>query len=130
MVLLDFDLSMKKLFSGAIGVKEDREAIVQSIKMVLLTRKGEKLFDPDYGAGIGDYTEGSISNLDALTISSDIFYALQNELRHIIVVEKNDIIVVANKDKKLYEISIDYKRNDIAEKENVSFSIRSNQSNQ
>ena len=122
----DFDLSMTKLSTGSIGIKEDAEAIMQSIKICLLTRKGEKLFDPDYGAGIGDYTDDSISNLNSLSIASDIFYAIKSELNNLKIVEKNDIKVVAKKKEKRYDIKISYKKNDIAEKETITFALSTN----
>ena len=123
MSFYDFDISMTRLSDGSIGIKSDRLAIVQAIKYVLLTRRGEKLFDPDYGGGIGDYTDGSINILDALAIKDEIYYAIRNELSELIIVNKNDIKVEANEEKIRYDITIYYRKNEISEKELVSFSL-------
>ncbi|MGE0526253.1 MAG: GPW/gp25 family protein [Bdellovibrionales bacterium] len=62
---------MKKDFLG-VGVSRDLEqvsyekAIKESIKIVLLTRRGERVMRPDFGCGINDMVFNSI---DAYTIS-------------------------------------------------------------
>lgn len=128
MGIKDFDISFKRISStGGIGIKDEKEAITQAIRHVLLTRKGEKLFDPNFGGSLGDYTDGSVSKLDSLSIRDDIYYALINDMKDIIIIEKDDITVVANKKMKKYDITIQYRRVD-AEKssQEISFSLNVN----
>jgi len=42
------------------------EDINQQIEMVLLTRKGEKTLDPEYGCGIWDYLDEGITTVPVL----------------------------------------------------------------
>ena len=128
MGIKDFDISFKRISStGGIGIKDDREAITQAIRHVLLTRKGEKLFDPNFGGSLGDYTDGSVSRLDSLSIKDDIYYALINEMKDIIIINKADITVIANKEYNKYDILIEYRRVDTEESsEEISFSLNVN----
>lgn len=124
MGIKDFDISFKRITStGGIGIKDNREAITQAIRHVLLTRKGEKLFDPNFGGSLGDYTDGSVSKLDSLSIKDDIYYALTNEMKDIIIINKSDITVKANKKNNKYDISIDYKKVETEQTETISFSL-------
>jgi len=62
----------EKLFG--IEFSEVIEDINQQIEMVLLTRKGEKVLDPQYGCGIWDYLDEGITIAPLLigTIHKDV----------------------------------------------------------
>ena len=62
----------KKLFGTEFS--EAIEDINQQIEMVLLTRKGEKALDPQYGCGIWDYLDEGITIAPLLigTIHKDV----------------------------------------------------------
>lgn len=121
MGIKDFDISFRKLSTGAIGIKEDRDAITQAIKHVLLTRPGEKLFEFNFGGALADYTDGSVSRLDSLLIKNDIYYALNNELSDIIIVDESNIKVEVDNYNNRYVITIEYKKTEISESDSVSF---------
>ena len=60
----DFDFPFKKHpTTGDVPIKRDVEAVKQSVRNILLTRRGEKFFDPDFG---GSLTEFLFENFDPI----------------------------------------------------------------
>jgi len=60
----DFDFVFKKHPTTAdVPIKRDVEAVKQSVRNILLTRRGEKFFDPDFG---GSLTEFLFDNFDSI----------------------------------------------------------------
>jgi phage baseplate assembly protein W len=58
----DFDFVFQKHpITGDVPIKRDVEAVKQSVRNILLTRRGEKFFDPDFG---GSLTEFLFENFD------------------------------------------------------------------
>ena len=58
----DFDFAFQKHpITGDVPIKRDVEAVKQSVRNILLTRRGEKFFDPDFG---GSLTEFLFENFD------------------------------------------------------------------
>lgn len=51
----DFDINFSKnSFTGDVAIRREANSVKQSIMNLLLTRKGERPFNPSYGVGIGD----------------------------------------------------------------------------
>ncbi len=52
----DFDFVFKKHpVTKDVPVKRDVEAVKQSVRNILLTRRGEKFFDPDFGGSLTEF---------------------------------------------------------------------------
>ena len=52
----DFDFVFKKHpVTGDVPIKRDVQAIKQSVRNILLTRRGEKFFDPDFGGSLTEF---------------------------------------------------------------------------
>ena len=51
---IDIDLN-KNEFIGDISIKKDANSIRQSVMNIILTRKGEKPFNRNFGVGLHDY---------------------------------------------------------------------------
>lgn len=121
----DIDPGFRRLVSlkNGITIKEGIDAISQYIQNIILTQRGEKLFDPDYGTDIADYTEESTNNLNALEIKDIIYNSLSNDLENLIITPQ-DIEVISNNDEEKYDITISYKQSSISEKESISFDIK------
>ena len=52
----DFDFPFKKHpVTKDVPVKRDVEAVKQSVRNILLTRRGEKFFDPDFGGSLTEF---------------------------------------------------------------------------
>jgi len=52
----DFDFMFKKHpVTKDVPIKRDVEAVKQSVRNILLTRRGEKFFDPDFGGSLTEF---------------------------------------------------------------------------
>ena len=75
----DFDFAFKKHpVTKDLPIKRDIEAIKQSVRNILLTRRGEKFFDPDFG---GSLTEFLFENFDPV-IEAEMEMRIINTLRN------------------------------------------------
>jgi len=75
----DFDFPFKKHpVTGDVPIKRDVEAVKQSVRNILLTRRGEKFFDPDFG---GSLTEYLFENFD-IVVESEMEERIVNTLRN------------------------------------------------
>lgn len=75
----DFDFAFKKHpVTKDVPIKRDIEAIKQSVRNILLTRRGEKFFDPDFG---GSLTEFLFENFDPV-IEAEMEMRIINTLRN------------------------------------------------
>ena len=75
----DFDFAFKKHpVTKDVPIKRDVEAIKQSVRNILLTRRGEKFFDPDFG---GSLTEFLFENFDPI-VKAEMEVRITNTLKN------------------------------------------------
>ena len=75
----DFDFPFKKHpVTKDVPIKRDVEAVRQSVRNILLTRRGEKFFDPDFG---GSLTEFLFENFDPI-VEAEMNQRIVNTLRN------------------------------------------------
>ena len=75
----DFDFVFKKHpITGDLPIKRDVEAVKQSVRNILLTRRGEKFFDPDFG---GSLTEFLFENFD-IVVEAEMEERIINTLKN------------------------------------------------
>ena len=75
----DFDFPFKKhQVTKDVPIKRDVEAVKQSVRNILLTRRGEKFFDPDFG---GSLTEFLFENFDPI-VEAEMNQRIVNTLRN------------------------------------------------
>jgi phage baseplate assembly protein W len=102
----DIDMSFKpNVLTKDIGKKFDVNAVKQSLKNVLLTQKGEKPFNPNYGSGIYDLLFEPMDYLVSSVMQKEIETTIENyEPR----VELIDVECEPNFDLEQYEIRIEF----------------------
>ena len=122
MLYKDIDPSFRKLSTGGISEKEGTAAIIQFIQDILLTEEGESLFKPSYFTNISDYLEGTASIFSSLSLKREIYSALNNHLKNVIIRE-DDIIVTPNYVDNAYDIHISYRESDVEEQKDIEFSL-------
>ena len=122
MLYKDIDASFRKLTTGDIGEKTGTSAIIQFIQDVLLTEEGEALFNASYFTNISDYLEGTANIFSSLSLKREIFSALNNNLKNIIIKE-DDVSVTPNYDDNTYDILISYRESEVEEKKEIEFSL-------
>lgn len=84
----------------------DLDAIKQSVKNIVLTNKGEKLFKPEVGGNITSYLFENVDVFTAVSIRTDIERALSlHEPR----ISDITVQVTDNMDKNEYYITIGFK---------------------
>ena len=75
----DFDFVFKKHpVTKDVPIKRDVEAVKQSVRSILLTRRGEKFFDPDFG---GSLTEFLFENFD-IVVEAEMEERIINTLKN------------------------------------------------
>lgn len=88
-IYVDFGFDMEENDLKEITIKTDLEAIKQSIKHIILTRKGSytKYQDPDFGCGVLSLLGEKISSATKILIADEIEMALGNYEPRVDVIE-------------------------------------------
>ena len=69
----DIDINFNKNeFTDDVSVKLNNNAIRQSVMNIILTRQGEKPFNPRFGVGLHKYLFENLGPLDKLTFYRDV----------------------------------------------------------
>jgi len=69
----DIDINFNKnQFTNDVSVKLNDNAIRQSVMNIILTRQGERPFDPRFGVGLHQLLFENISPLDKATFFGDV----------------------------------------------------------
>ena len=74
---IDFTLA-KRPAVGDIALSYDSPASIRSIRNILLTKRYEKLFDPQFGSNIDALLFENISSITASALEKEISFALTN----------------------------------------------------
>ena len=103
------DVSMSFKFnplSGDLITLSNENAIARSVRNIVLTSPGEKIFDPDFGSNIGEILFENIDEITAISIQEEIENSLQNyEPR----VELIDVNVKPDYDLHQFDVVISYR---------------------
>lgn len=70
----DFSLNFTRHpISNNLVIRKNSEAVKQSIRNILLTRKGERRFDPNFGSPIYDYLFENYTDIAKVVLKDEIF---------------------------------------------------------
>tara|TARA_B100001250_G_scaffold40659_1_gene32236 strand:- start:1742 stop:2134 length:393 start_codon:yes stop_codon:yes gene_type:complete len=107
----DININFKKHpVTGDLVVSKDASAIKQSIVNLLLTNKGERLFQPDYGSDIRSQLFEPLDYATAASIKSSILYSLSKFEPRINVL---DINIFVNYGDNGFNVDMTYKINGV-----------------
>ena len=102
----DIDMSFSpNVLTKDVGKKFDVNAVKQAIKNVLLTKKGEKPFNPNYGSGVSDLLFEPMDYFVSSIMQKEIETTLENYERRVKVI---DVICEPNFDLNQYEIRVEF----------------------
>lgn len=102
----DIDMSFTpNALTKDVGKKFDVNAVKQAIKNVLLTQKGEKPFNPNYGSGVYDLLFEPMDYFVSSIMQKEIETTLENYERRVKVI---DVICEPNFDLNQYEIRVEF----------------------
>ena len=91
--------------TGDLVVSKDGSAIKQAIVNLLLTNKGEKLYNPEYGSDIRNFLFEPMDYATSAQIKQNIMYTLgQWEPR----IEIEEVKVATNYDENGFDVSLVY----------------------
>lgn len=95
----------KSLISNDLAASYDIRAVQESIAAIIMTKKGERPFNPEYGCDITDSLFENMSNITAYSIKNDINSALgKYEPR----IQVKNIQVTPDPDNNRYGVSVEY----------------------
>ena len=103
------DMSMSFKFnplSGDLITLKNENAIARSVRNIVSTTPGEKLFDPDFGSSVSEILFENVDDITAISIEDEIKNCLANyEPR----VELIDVEVDPNFDENQFDVLITYR---------------------
>jgi len=91
--------------TGDIALKRDEQAVKQSVVNILLTNRGERPFDPDFGANIRNQLFENFDPIVKQLIDDDIRAALRNYEPRVRVL---NVQVDAKPDQNSIDISVEF----------------------
>lgn len=102
----DIDLSFKRTPGrNDIAISYDEQAVIRAVRYLLLTKKGEKPFEPDFGSRLNALLFEPVDFLTSQAISDEIRTVIRAyEPR----VELRSIDVNANPDQNAYNVTLEF----------------------
>ena len=103
------DLSMSFKFnplSGDLIALKNENAIARSVRNIVLTTPGEKIFDPYFGSNVNALLFENVDEISAVAIRDEIENSLKNYEPRIVLEE---IMVDPNYDMNQFDVIITYK---------------------
>ncbi|MAI37809.1 MAG: hypothetical protein CBB67_005910 [Alteromonadaceae bacterium TMED7] len=102
----DIDMAFKpNVLTKDVSKKVDVNAVKQALKNVLLTRKGEKPFEPNYGSGVYDLLFEPMDYFIASVMQKEIETTIENYERRVRLI---DVQCSPNFDLNQYEVRIEF----------------------
>jgi len=102
---VDIDLNFKKARSTDISKKRGENAIKQSLKVLLLSGRSERLFHPEIASGVRDLLFDLVTPTSAYELKTAIEDVINNfEPR----VNLTDVVVTADIDASSYDVRIEF----------------------
>lgn len=103
----DINISFKKnTINGDMVLKEDLDAIKQSISNILTTRRGELPYNLDFGSKIEEYLFEKINTLTEMMLVQEVEFALGNNEPRITLV---NVWVDSDEDGYLMDLNIEFR---------------------
>jgi phage baseplate assembly protein W len=101
---IDFTFT-KKPVVGDVALSYDAQAVIRSIRNILLTRHYEKPFNPDFGSNIDAILFEMVSPLSATSLEREIRTAVENyEPR----ARLSEVVVNPQPDNNSYSVSLSF----------------------
>jgi phage baseplate assembly protein W len=101
---IDFTFT-KKPVVGDVALSYDAQAVIRSIRNILLTRHYEKLFNPNFGSGIDIILFENISSVSSAALENEIETLIENYEKRATVKE---IVVSPNSDQNSYSVTLTF----------------------
>jgi phage baseplate assembly protein W len=101
---IDFTLAKRPVVND-IALSYDSQAIIRSIRNILLTKKYEKLWNPEFGSNVDGLLFENISSITATALEKEITVAIRN---HEPRVNLKSVVVTPYVDKNAYDVTLTF----------------------
>ena len=95
----------KKPVTGDVALSYDKQAVIRSVRNILLTRKYEKKFNPSIGTNINALLFENISIITASALEKEISLAIKNYEPRVIL---QSVVVSALLDNNTYSATLTF----------------------
>lgn len=106
---------------GDIGVVRNLDAIKQSIFTIINTKKGSRLFEPDFGCNLNYYLFEPFTSDTGMKIGKDIE---RNLSRYEPRITLNEVIVNMDQTNDLYTVNVIYTINELQTTDSFNISLQ------
>jgi len=101
---IDFTLAKRPVLND-LALSYDNQAIIRSLRNILLTKKFEKLWNPEFGSNIDTLLFENISGVTAAALEKEISVAIANyEPR----VNMKNVVVTPYIDRNAYDVTLTF----------------------
>jgi uncharacterized protein len=118
-VYSDFEMDLTKASDGDITRDLDVEAIQNSIKNIMETRKGSRRMLPEFGVNIYELLFEPMDDITARAIGESMLYSIEMWEPRISITNLN---VFPDEDNNLYDITVSFTINDMLSQ--TEYSVR------
>ena len=101
---IDYTFTRKPV-TADVALSYDQQAVIRSIRNILLTRRFEKLFNPKFGTNVDALLFENISPITASALENEIATAIRNYEPRAIV---QSVVVTAKPDENGYAVSLTF----------------------
>lgn len=101
---IDYTFTRKPV-TADVALSYDQQAVIRSIRNILLTRRFEKLFNPKFGTNVDALLFENISSITASALENEIATAIRNYEPRAIV---QSVVVTAKPDENGYTVSLTF----------------------
>jgi phage baseplate assembly protein W len=116
----DFDIKLSLTDNNDIKKNTEQEAIKNSVRNILFTQKGERLFQPEFGSNIKKYIYEQVT----LITAQEIRLLIENQLkRYEPRVIRLEVEVYPDAERNLFLINIFYRDRITEERRELSFNL-------
>jgi len=116
----DFDIKLSLTDNNDIKKNTEQEAIKNSVRNILFTQKGERLFQPEFGSNIKKYIYEQVT----LITAQEIRLLIENQLkRYEPRVIRLEVEVYPDAERNLFLINIFYRDRITEERKELSFNL-------
>lgn len=120
-VYSDLDFKFRKLVSGDFNLVKNENAIKQSLMSLFYTRRGERMFNPNYGTNIPNQLFEPFDESTANVIVEEIKIGISTWESGRIKIDK--ISIDLDYDNLIYYVSIDYSILSTTAKDTLNFNL-------
>ena len=101
---IDFTLAKRPVVND-IALSYDSQAIIRSMRNILLTKRYEKMWNPDFGSNVDGLLFENISSVTATALEKEIMVAIKN---HEPRVNLKSVVVTPYVDRNAYDVTLTF----------------------